>query len=200
VEGSDGLHVDGVATKPYSCCRKIHAAIDGALQLMQDHRIPLESIRSIVLRSPTWRTSPAFAVHAPADMAAAQFSAPYCVAAALHGVTPGPGWFDSRTLTDPAILETSSKVVVEPVESPDGQLLWISVKLVADRTHHLEIARPLGEPSNPMSGAALESKFHHLVSPVLGEEVAAQLHETLRDLTALSDLSPLALLLRKQDA
>ncbi|WP_021596982.1 MmgE/PrpD family protein [Actinomadura welshii] len=190
---STRFQADQVATKPYSCCRKIHASLDAVLAARDEHRLDASEIIAIDLHSGAWATSPHFARPDPADAPAAQFSAPYCVAAALRGHQPGPAWFHPGTLTDTAVRRLAEKVRLLAPAAPSSTVLTLRS---TRGTFHSEVRHPKGHPLNPMTDAEIESKFRRLAGPVLGAERATAISKAVRALQDTQDVGTLTALLR----
>jgi 2-methylcitrate dehydratase PrpD len=186
------FQVDQVASKPYPCCRKIHASLDAVLAVRDQHGVDVSEITGIVLRSRQWATSEHFAQTRPSDVVAAQFSAPYAVAAALSGHPPGPEWFDPDTMRDAAVLGVAERVDLVTASDlvPDG---WAGVSLQTARgVFDAETHAARGDPRNPLHSDDIERKFRHLAEPVLGSErasVVVQAVQTLSDAPEVSGLT-----------
>jgi 2-methylcitrate dehydratase PrpD len=153
--------------KRYSCCRWAHAAIDAALLLQEEHVLVGSEIDEILVetfeRAITLPNQPA-----PTSNEAAQYSIPFCVAVALlHGkaaLLP----LEDRYLADPAVLALASRVTLKTSPRyagafPSTTPATLSI-VSGGRRFALEVVRPKGEPTNPMSGEELAHKFEALTS------------------------------------
>jgi 2-methylcitrate dehydratase PrpD len=153
--------------KRYSCCRWAHAAIDAALLLQEEHVFVGSEIDEILVetfeRALTLPNQPA-----PTSNEAAQYSIPFCVAVALlHGkaaLLP----LEDRYLADPAVLALASRVTLKTSPRyagafPSTTPATLSI-VSGGRRFALEVVRPKGEPTNPMSGEELAHKFEALTS------------------------------------
>ena len=74
---------------------------------------------------------------APVDTMGAQYSIPYCVAAALTGDPRDPVWFEADAVNDPAMRKLASKVVI--VINPDVEAVY-PVKFGASASSWLTLA------------------------------------------------------------
>jgi 2-methylcitrate dehydratase PrpD len=196
--GGEDPQVCLVATKPYPCCRKIHSSIDGVLALQRRHRIAPKAIDRITAAASAWQGRRCFADPDPRTVAAIQFSATYCMAAALHASPPGPAWFAPETRTDPRIRRLAERVQLlpAPVDLPAGTPWSSRVRVETDNgMWTVDVAHPLGEPERPMSTAALNEKFRRLAGPVIGDHQGAGVLTTIARIDQLTDLRDLTDLL-----
>lgn len=174
-----------VGFKPYSCCRILQSSIEAALGAAKKSGVtdPANQIAEIVVCGPEILTRSPFCDKHPADMWAAQFSAPHTIAMALLNVPTGPDWFSPKNLTSDARNTIVSTVVVEP------NILEDSGKSKTKSHHHASIVTTIlrdgsrvdakvsvakGEAGNPMDEADLRVKFVHLAAGRLGVERAEQ--------------------------
>lgn len=117
---------------------------------------------------------------APVDTMGAQYSIPYCVAAALRGDARDPAWFRNDRVDDPETRKLAAKVVIviDPaVEAVYPAKFGARVKLtrrdgsVAERT----VLECHGTPSDPCSDRELVDKFHLLAGSRLPPAAASEL-------------------------
>jgi 2-methylcitrate dehydratase PrpD len=193
--------VDRVASKPYSCCRKIHAALDAVLAVRDKHRVAAADVTRITLRSREWATSPHFAQTRPAGPAAAQFSAPYAVAVAFCSYQPGPDWFRPDTMRDPTVRRLAERVRLVPVpdqaQVPVDSPQWTGASLeTAQGDFEAETRYPRGHPANPMTPAELETKFRRLAEPTVGGNATSAIVQAVQSLSGTPDTRHLTRLLR----
>ena len=180
--------------KPYPACRWLHTIIEATLRLRDEHNVNPEDIAAIRVGAPD-ETANWFIDPAPATQVDAEFSIPYVVAVALHGVRPGPQWYAEDTLRNPSILALAEKVSVHQASIVDhgagsGGSLPCEVRLVLRDGKELgmEHAEPLGSPERPLSEAVLREKFVALVTAPLGAAKAAQLWDERSQFAAVSNL------------
>lgn len=180
--------------KPYSCCRWIHAPIDGLSKIMADRKLSFQDITKIRIET----FGKALTLNnqkAPKSLEASQFSIPFCLGVTA---TRGPEALVPMTepdlLKDPAILSVSSLVEVVFDAEMDSYFSAavpsrISVSC-GDTTFSETVMAPFGEPSNPMGWDALFEKFHVLASSQLASHQEASLRRALDDMR-MGDLAPL---------
>jgi 2-methylcitrate dehydratase PrpD len=203
LDGAPDPQVHLVATKPYPCCRKIHSSIDGALAIQRRHQVAPEVIDRITASAPAWQDHLCFADPDPRTVPAAQFSAPYCISAALCGYAPGLSWFAAETWTDPLVRRLAGRTQLRdgdpdlPADQP-----WCSRVHVetANGRWTIDVPHPWGDPERPMNTAVLTGKFRQLAEPVLGRRQTAQVLTTIAHVNQLTDLRDLTGLLAPDTA
>lgn len=174
--------------KNHTCCGHTFAAIDGALELRDEHGLDPDLIERIEVA--TYGVAIEVTGNAtPSTAFEAQFSLPYTVAAALRLGSVRLAAFAAHNLDDPAL-----RALVERVElSVDADLdasfpgqRGARVRVVlADGAAH-ETYRPTrrGDPDLPLTDVQLSDKFVELVEPHLGAAATTRL---LVELWSLED-------------
>jgi 2-methylcitrate dehydratase PrpD len=170
--------IEGVYFKLYSCCRWAHAAIDAALALQAEHRIPIEAIQAIEVatfpRALVLPNDPA-----PANLEAAQYSVPFCVALALVRGAGALLPMREAHLADPEVLALASRIRLSVDPSYEEVFpAAVPARVViasAGRMLSLAVMAPRGEPTNPLSIAQREEKFDALAEPSMNRSAAARL-------------------------
>jgi 2-methylcitrate dehydratase PrpD len=181
--------------KPYSCCRYLHAPIDGLLKIMADNEM---ASRDILLKIRVETFGRAMSLPnqvAPNSLQHAQYSVPFCLGvAAMRGAGPLLPMTDTNLLKDPEIIGVSSLVELVFDAELDGYFSDAVPSRITvfgrDRSFTETVMAPLGEPTNPMGWAALFDKFHHLASGQLAASHEDSLREALENMRE-GDLLPL---------
>lgn len=188
-----------VGFKAYPCCRFIHAALDGVLNLARENRLQPEAIEEIVIKTYTWAARPPFTDPAPPTMADAQYSTAYTTAVALLGYPAGPRWFAPEVLADPKVHALGRKMRFIPWPQADDHHMEEWLAEVTVRTATAEEQRlvrfPLGHHQNPMSREQVLAKYHTLATSSLSDGDARTLSDGLLTLASLPDLRTVAPLL-----
>lgn len=102
--------------KPYPACRWLHTAIRQVELIVEANDLKPEDIDSIHLICPpatfdnSFVKGDAWADKSERIMAEAQFSYPFSIACAVHGIPAGPQWASREVLESPAIDATARKV------------------------------------------------------------------------------------------
>ena len=186
--------IETVYFKPYGCCRWAHAAIDALLELMASERIAADEIKGV--RVETFATALTLNNDlAPPTLEAAQYSVPFCMAAAaIHGaeaLLP----LEEKLLHDSAVLAFAPRVTLSVAPDLDPMFprsvpARITVT-TARGLHHRTVLAPRGEPVNPLSDNDLRAKF----ATIAGQKLAPARGPALLDALAAFDAGDIAPLL-----
>ncbi|WP_026183982.1 MmgE/PrpD family protein [Desulfitobacterium hafniense] len=189
----EGCKIDTNSFKPYACCRWVHAAIGGALELKTKHSIKPEQIKRILLKvHPT-------AIEVtdnsdPRTIYGCKFSLQYCVAVALLHDRAGIDQFTNGLMNDKdvraimALVTTQAETATGPDGNPNVNFTEVVFVMRDGATHSMVVPYPLGDPENPMSFAAMEEKFRSLVEPVYNEEKIQRILQLCNDLEKQDNL------------
>ena len=187
--------LDGLFFKPYACCRWIHSAIDGTLELIQENSLNAMEIDGIVIR--TFERAVGLGNDPrPATGSEAQFSIPFCVAAAAIRGEDSLLPMDSALHEDPEVLALAARISVEfdaEMEAKFPDLAPAHVRLtVGSSRYDTVVEHPFGDPGNPMSRSDIQSKFTALTRNVLGIErrrkIITELASNPPSISSLSEL------------
>lgn len=191
--------VPGIFFKPYPANHFTHAAIDAALALKAEGLIPSQ-VASIELATATatLRTigEPIELKRTPATGYMAQFSAPFVIAAALHGgggLGLGLDDFTDARATDPELRALMAKVSVVASERCDAifpsQFPGIlRVTTLAGDELTKEVLANRGGPDRPLSFAELSEKFRNNAERVLDNEHITTVRNAVARLETLEDV------------
>lgn len=192
---------DEISFKPYSACRCTHTAIDLVLNYRRTPGATTDRLKSIHLT-----VAPAvhklvgaqFETGAEAGrQAAAQFSLPYTVAAALVCGDVFLDQFTPVALINSEILALARRVTVTPDESMRDEhyvigRTRIDLEFDGRPSVRLEGIEPLGNPSNPVSRRQAHEKFRKCAAAAphpIPDETVESLIDGVSTLEALSDVS-----------
>lgn len=186
----ENFAVDGVYFKPYACCRWIHGAIDGLCDLVQQSRLQAADIRSIEVHT-FGRALRLNNYPDPENLESAQYSVPFCLAAAAvegkNGLLPMRG----SLLHRPDLVALAGRVSLHLDAELDRMFPERSAARVVIRTDRESLEsvchHPLGDPANPMDWGMLKGKFQHLTQGLLPE---ARQKEIIRAVQALPARGP----------
>lgn len=178
--------------KVHGGCRGNHAALDAFLALFRERSLSPDELRSVVVHVD--RYTLAAEIEHPATPEQAQFSIAFAIAvAAVHGETSAFA-FTARNLGDALVQKVMSRIRVmhDPAldaNYPARRAARVVVETASER-HEVAIEYPVGEPENPVTEAALCTKFDELARPVLGDDTN-RVRDMLLDLDRQRSLDPL---------
>ncbi|MER9056906.1 MmgE/PrpD family protein [Mesorhizobium sp. M0910] len=172
------FEIERTYTKPYSCCRWIHAAIDALRIIMDREAVQARDISRVEVHT----IGPAVRLNNKPDPSAhfeAQFSVPFCLAvAAIEGS-------NALVLPDTAVLHRSDLISfarkVDLRIDPQLDALFparTSARLVVETrsgVYEHQVDFPKGEPDNAMTRSELLEKFERLCTFGHGPSKAARL-------------------------
>jgi 2-methylcitrate dehydratase PrpD len=194
--GSD-FEILRIYYKLHSSCRWTHAAIDGILQIADEHQIDAAAVKRITVQ--THRKAARLDNDRPSQAEAAQYSIPYTVAAAfLHGCV-GPRQMVPEAIRDPQALELAQKIEIRCDEDLDRRFPKASLARVTLETVHGETltAEPgectKGDFQDPFEKSELERKFLYYAGSVYPDD---QTEKILRSTKVIEDLEHIDMLTR----
>jgi len=179
--------------KPFACGIVIHPAIDGCIQLRNEHQLKPDQIASIMLH-----------VHplvleltgkrTPQDGLEGKFSVFHSSAVAIIDGRAGENQYSDAAVKDPVTVALRDKVdaQIDPTMPPDA--VRIDVTLTDGRTLQKRVEHAIGSKDKPMSNADLAEKFTDLVEPILGKQQTAALLGACWEMAHAPDLNQIAAL------
>lgn len=193
-----------VSIKPYAACKATHHAVYTTLALVDRHRIDPGSIEQIVVYTSDYTMRLAglnehgAPKYAPRSVNEAQFSIPFTVALAVMKGAVLPDVLTDATLTDPAILALSHKVVLIVTDAKNEEAKREGY-VPADIEIHTVDGRAFcgceryvkGHPANPMTMEEVTEKFYRcaaLAALPLSREALRAFCADIVDLEALDDV------------
>ncbi len=148
--------------KPYPCCRMNHAAVNCAMDIVNENNIRGDDIEKVILYLSRGALldiigQPFRIKNSP--HASAGFSALYNVASVLLRGSSRPEHFTEQAIRDPAIGEFLKKISTEELTegNTESSRLKVIMKDGREFVRYTEIAK--GDPRNPISGKELLDKF-----------------------------------------
>ncbi len=124
--------IEGTYFKPFGCCRHIHGALDAFLLLQREHGFSAEEIDGMEVA--TYRATFNLANRpAPTSLTDAQYSVPFCLAAAAIGGEAALLPLKQPMLSDPRIVRLARTVVVKP--DPELETLFSGAFAIAAHGH-----------------------------------------------------------------
>jgi 2-methylcitrate dehydratase PrpD len=173
------FHITRMTFKNHACCGHVFAAIDGALALQRQMRVPAAEIERV--RIGTYKAALEVARYeSPRTAAEARFSLKYTVASALAHGSVRLAAFEPARLEDPATRELMRRIdlAVDPeldAAFPAQRAARVAIEARDGRRGEQLQPTRKGDPDAPLSDAELEHKYLELASPVLGEQRSRKL-------------------------
>lgn len=177
--------------KPFACGIVEHPAIDGCIQLRNEHNLRAEDIESISLK-----------VHplvleltgkkAPQTGLEAKFSVYHSTAVAVIHGAGGEAQYSDAAVRDVRIKSLRDKVTAVVDRSMHEDQTHISIKLRNGKTLEKFVEHAVGSLGKPMSDLDLEAKFRGQVEGILTRAEADRLIGLCWDVGGLKDAGAVA--------
>ncbi|NLB10489.1 MAG: MmgE/PrpD family protein [Clostridiaceae bacterium] len=155
--------IERTYTKPYAACRYCHPAIEASVNISSKHRIKLENIESVEVKTYSWAVNKHDHIDIPSP-ASAKMSIPYGVAIGLILGRAGISEYNAQVIEDPDILSLLPKIRVAPDDAltdifPERTVAIVKVQ-TKDGSQFIErIDHPKGEPENSLTNEEFEQRF-----------------------------------------
>ncbi|ALM84045.1 MmgE/PrpD family protein [Bordetella sp. N] len=171
-----------ICFKRYPCHVTAQAPIQALRGLMAQHGFNGADIEAIALGCSEKIVSH-HDIRDPADILAAQYSVPFCLALAQYRDPEDPGAFDAGAVQDPAIRQACARITLTAQAGlPSAWSASMIIRLRDGRTLETLADGFLGLPSQPLSRQALRHRFILRTSAGLAADVAAGWYARLQDL------------------
>ncbi|MBT6275500.1 MAG: MmgE/PrpD family protein [Chromatiales bacterium] len=191
--GSD-FRIQWAGVKAYACCRGIHSALDVVLGL-RDEGLTAASIDQIDVVCTAVQAAQ-LGRHDPATRLEAQFSLPYSVAVALLHGEAGYDLFTEQWLGNNDIATLDAKIVLRVDESRSIESEpTVTVTTHNGRSTTRQVAKALGDPSNPVPEPAVIAKYAGLAGRQISEDDISALRDAVMTLQVDGQLSVVRTLL-----
>ncbi|MBU2703302.1 2-methylcitrate dehydratase PrpD [Sporomusaceae bacterium BoRhaA] len=189
-----------VGRKPYACCRSMHLSIEGALELVKEHKLNAEDIEKIDVYTYEIGVKQCGIYPKPQNVFEAKFSIPYGIAVAFLDGGAGVAQFTEQRIKDPAIMNLCSKIDVHVSDEytkhyPANWGCEMRVRTKDGRQLTKVVWNGRGGPENPMTREELSSKFRCLAGEVLSDKRMDEIISTIYNLEQVKDISELTALL-----
>jgi 2-methylcitrate dehydratase PrpD len=177
--------------KPYACGIVEHPAIDGCVQLRNEHKLKPEDIESVSLK-----------VHplvleltgkkAPQTGLESKFSVYHSSAVAIVHGAAGEAQYSDEVVRDPRVIAVRDKVVATVESGIHEDQVRISIRLNGGKVLEKYVEHAVGSLGRPMSDADLEAKFRGLAEGILSKSETDNLIRLCRDVGKLKDVGEVA--------
>ncbi|MFD5425281.1 MmgE/PrpD family protein [Streptomyces sp. NPDC127084] len=198
----DAWETTRIAVKPYAACGGMHAAMDAALRLRNEHRFDPDAISGIridlaqgMYEKCGWTAS------RPLEPIGAQMNLAYGVAVVLLDGAGLPEQFTAERAARDDVwrLIARTRTHHDPAydERLDQQLATrVRISLDDGTVHEAEVVHPRGVGENQLTNAEIVDKYRALTRPLIDPDRAAALEEVVLGLDRLPGVTPLIELLR----
>ena len=177
------------AYKPFPCGIVLHAAIDGCLQLCEEHALAPAAIERVDVRLHPLALYLA-GKPAPATGLEGKLSVYHALAVALLYGKAGVGEFTDECVRRAEVLALRAKVSATPDATLDKAAARVRIVLKDGRALSRDVPHAVGSLEKPMTDRALEEKFQELTA---GTSVNSEaLIQLVWSLEKLDDASKLA--------
>lgn len=177
--------------KPYACGLVVHAAIDGCIELTNEHGLTADDIERVDLT-----VSPLVleltGKRRPRSGLEGKFSVYHAAAVGIIHGAAGEAQFSDAVVLDPRVIALRERVFATQDSAIGRTEARVSIRLRNGKRLERHIAHSLGTLERPMSDADLEAKFRGLVTGVLPEPRVAELIAACWSLESLEDAGAIA--------
>lgn len=178
------------AYKPFPCGIVLHAALDGCIQLRNEHRLASEQIERVEVRLNPLALELA-GKKTPATGLEGKLSVYHAAAVALIYGAAGVKQFSDACVREAAVMALRERVVAHADAALNKMEAHVGVVLKEGRRFDLHVPHAIGTLDRPMSDADLETKFRELASGHLSEHHARDAIELVWSLERLNDAGEL---------
>jgi 2-methylcitrate dehydratase PrpD len=180
--------------KLHASCAITHPALDATFDTLAARPLAAEEVAAVDVYS--GGIARHLAYDDPANMLAAKFSIPYCVAAAVVRRDTGIEAFRPPALDDPAIRKLARRVTVHDdpdwAAAPTGsRVTRVEVRLTGGEVLRGEARIVRGDAANPVDRATLLEKFRFLAGQRGDAATAGALADRLLHVDAIDDVTAL---------
>jgi len=177
--------------KPFACGIVEHPAIDGCIQLRNEHKLKAEDIESIALKvhplvlELTGKKTPQTGLEG-------KFSVYHSSAVAIVHGAAGEEQYSDAVVRDPHVIALRDKVVATVESGIHEDQVRIAITLKGGKVLEKYVEHAVGSLGRPMSDADLEAKFRGLGDGILSQPETDRLIRMCWDVEKLRDAGEVA--------
>lgn len=168
--------------KPFACGIVIHPAIDGCIQIRNEHAIRPEEVEAIELKANPFVLE-LTGKKEPRTGLESKFSIFHAAACALARGDGSPTAFTDEAATDPVLVDLRRRVKVETDPAVREDEVTIIVRMNDGRSVSKYVEHAIGSIHRPLSNEELDRKFLHQAALVIGEKRSRELLDMAWKLT-----------------
>jgi 2-methylcitrate dehydratase PrpD len=163
--------VENVYVKVYPCCSWIQSSVQQLIALRGASPLAAESIKRVRIGTNSYARRLNGTVE-PIDTMGAQYSIPYCAAAALTGDPADPAMYADAVVADASRRKLAQRVELVPDDEmeaayPQHYGSRVRIELMNGEVHESKVLDPHGMPSDPCTEGERIEKFTRLASTQL---------------------------------
>jgi len=177
--------------KPFACGIVEHPAIDGCIQLRNEHTLKAGDIESIALKvhplvlELTGKKTPQTGLEG-------KFSVYHsCAVAVIHGAA-GEAQYSDETVRDPEVIALRDRVTAAAETGVHEDAVHVTIRLKSGKVLEKHVEHAVGSLDRPMSDSDLEAKFRGLADGILSKPEADRLIRLCWDIGKLKDAAEVA--------
>jgi 2-methylcitrate dehydratase PrpD len=177
--------------KPFACGIVEHPAIDGCIQLRNEHKLKPEDIENVALKvhplvlELTGKKTPQSGLEG-------KFSVYHSSAVAIVHGAAGEAQYSDQSVRDPRVVALREKVTATVEQGVHEDQVRVTIRLKNGKVLEKFVEHAVGSLDRPMSDADLEAKFRGLAEPVLSRAEADRLIRLCWDVAKLNDAAEVA--------
>lgn len=191
--------------KIYPCCSELFSSIDAALEIVRRHKIKPEDVEKVRVRSITIASKlcsePRDRKCQPQTVVDAQFSLPYCVAAAIVKGKVSIAEYTDEAIKNPKIIGLARKV--ETIVDPELDKMFpgqapaiVEITTKSGEEYSYRVNNSKGTPADPLTEEELKDKFKTCAQQIFEETRVEKLISAIMKLEELKNIKELTELLR----
>ena len=170
--------------KPYACGIVIHPAIDGSIQLRNEHNLHPDQIASVHIKANPYQLE-LCGKKTPQTGLEGKFSVYHSVAIALIDGRAGEKQYSDEAVRNPKTISLRDKITVEVDNNLHKKSGIVTITLNDGRVLNKVIDSAVGGLENPMTNEQLDAKFMDLTLEILP---ADKCHALLADTWRMAEL------------
>ena len=177
--------------KPFACGIVEHPAIDGCIQLRNEHKLKPGDIESIALRvhplvlELTGKRTPQAGLEG-------KFSVFHsCAVAIIHGAA-GEAQYSDEAVRDPGVIALRDKVTATVEKGVHEDQVHVAIRLKSGKVLEKFVEHAVGSLGRPMSDSDLEAKFRGLADGILSKSETDELIGLCWEMGKLKDAAEVA--------
>lgn len=184
---------DGIDIKKYACCYYTHAAIYGVIQLIENHGLDSEEIKSIRIEASRGAID-AVEHDDPETPTQAKFSMPYLISYVVVNETMDLNAFNPPSISDPKVEDVRKQVTfaLDKERPYDDYGASVTIETTTGSVYERTQDQPPGTHDDPLTDSELRDKFEmcwRVIRPKESAEAAYHRLDSLRDVENISTVT-----------